>query len=127
MKHVTVALLLLAACAPENAPTPAPRSAAPRSAAPSTDRLLGRWIGVEGMMLTIAAGSAPGHYMLDMQWDLDHRGTFAGIADGDAIRFERGGVRETLCATDGAATGLKYLAGKRDCLTVKIGEGYCRA
>ena len=28
--------------------------------------------------------------------------------------------------TDGDATGLKYLAGKKDCLTVEPGEGYCR-
>jgi hypothetical protein len=28
--------------------------------------------------------------------------------------------------TDGARTGMKWLADKRDCLTVAFGEGYCR-
>ncbi|RZT57060.1 hypothetical protein EV283_1118 [Sphingomonas sp. BK036] len=100
----------------------------------------GRWIGVEGMVLDIApaptpagAGApaptpagAPGRYTLTMQWDLDNRGSFDGAAAGDTITFDRNGLRETLRPTDGAATGLKYLAGKTDCLTVKPGEGYCR-
>ena len=110
-----ILLLATAACTSEPAPAPPP------------DRLLGRWIGVEGMTLVVAAGTAPGRYALDMQWDLDHRGTFAGTANGQSIVFERGGVRETLRPSDGNATGLKYLAGKTDCLTVQIGEGYCRA
>ena len=29
-------------------------------------------------------------------------------------------------ATDGDATGMKWLAGKARCLTVRVGEGYCR-
>ena len=49
-----------------------------------------------------------------------------GVAAGDTITFDRNGIREKLRPTDGAATGLKYLAGKTDCLTVKPGEGYCR-
>jgi hypothetical protein len=36
------------------------------------------------------------------------------------------GRREARSVTNGDATGLKYLAGKTDCLTVKSGEGYCR-
>ncbi len=86
----------------------------------------GRWIGVEGMVLDIAPTAAPGHYALTMQWDLDNKGTFDGTATGDTIAFERGGIRETLRPTNGDATGLKYLFGKTDCLTVKPGEGYCR-
>jgi hypothetical protein len=86
----------------------------------------GRWLGVEGMYLDVTGAGAPGRYRLAMQWDLDNKGEFEGTARGDTIVFERRGVRETLRATDGDATGLKYLAGKTDCLTVKPGEGYCR-
>jgi hypothetical protein len=34
-------------------------------------------------------------------------------------------VLETLEARNGDETGMKWLAGKTDCLTVKPGEGYC--
>ena len=96
------------------ASTPAPRDYA------------GRWIGVEGMVLDIAHAGAPGHYDLTMQWDLDHKGNFDGTANGRTITFIRNDIPETLRPTDGDATGLKYLSGKTDCLTVKPGEGYCR-
>jgi hypothetical protein len=86
---------------------------------------LGRWIGVEGMYLTVAAKPG-GDVMLNMQWDLDHKGKFNGSVTAEGLRFMRGGVAETAVRTDGDATGLKYLAGKKDCLTVKPGEGYCR-
>ena len=86
----------------------------------------GRWIGVEGMVLDVAPTATAGHYALTMQWDLDNKGKFDGVATGDTIAFDRGGVRETLRPTNGDATGLKYLARKTDCLTVKPGEGYCR-
>jgi hypothetical protein len=104
-------------------PAPSAGPAAPVAAAPD---YTGRWIGVEGMYLNIAGTGTPGRYRLDMQWDLDNAGTFDGTARGDTIVFERGGVRETLRPTDGEQTGLKYLAGKTRCLTVKPGEGYCR-
>ena len=98
---------------------------APRPVAPD---YTGRWIGIEGMVLDIAPAptGAPGRYTLTMQWDLDNKGSFDGVAAGDTIAFDRNGIRETLRPTNGAATGLKYLAGKTDCLTVKPGEGYCR-
>jgi len=98
---------------------------APRPVAPD---YTGRWIGVEGMVLDIAPAptGAPGRYTLTMQWDLDNKGSFDGVAAGDTITFDRNGIRETLRPTNGTATALKYLAGKTDCLTVKPGEGYCR-
>ena len=86
---------------------------------------IGRWIGVEGMYLTVAAKPGGGVTM-DMQWDLDNKGKFDGSVTAEGLRFMRGGVAETAVPTDGDATGLKYLAGKKDCLTVKSGEGYCR-
>ncbi|MEG3164515.1 hypothetical protein U1701_07915 [Sphingomonas sp. PB2P19] len=103
----------------------APRAANAADPAATVD-YSGRWLGVEGMFLDIASAGAPGRYRLTMQWDLDHKGSFDGIARGRTIVFERDGVRETLRPTDGEATELKYLAEKTQCLTVKPGEGYCR-
>lgn len=86
---------------------------------------LGRWTGVEGMYLVVA-DKPGGGVTLEMQWDLDHKGTFDGSVTAEGLRFMRDGVAESAVHTDGDATGLKYLAGKQDCLTVKPGEGYCR-
>ncbi len=94
-------------------------------AAAAQSAYLGRWIGVEGMYLNVAAKPGGGVTM-DMQWDLDNKGLFDGSVTAEGLRFMRGGVAETAVRTDGDATGLKWLAGKKDCLTVKPGEGYCR-
>ena len=102
------------------------RKVAAPASVPTPRDYTGRWIGVEGMVLDIAHAGAPGHYDLTMQWDLDNKGTFDGTINGRTITFVRNDVVETLRPTDGDATGLKYLAGKTDCLTVKPGEGYCR-
>lgn len=95
-------------------------------ATPTKRQLLGRWIGVEGMYLIVSdrGGDQVG---LEMQYDLDHKGTFAGTVTDDGIRFDRGGETLVLRPSNGDATGLKYLAGKAECLTVQQGEGYCRA
>lgn len=90
------------------------------------DALVGRWTGVEGMYLEISPGDKPGVYSLEMQYDLDNQGTFEGRRDGAAIAFERDGETLRLTPTDGETTGLRYLVGKQDCLTVASGEGYCR-
>lgn len=92
----------------------------------AADPWLGRWTGVEGMYLDVAATDEPGRYSLEMQYDLDNSGTFEGRRDGDAIAFERGGETLRLTRTDGEATGLRYLFGKEQCVTVASGEGYCR-
>lgn len=42
------------------------------------------------------------------------------------LRMNGDGVKESLRATDGNREGMKWLAGKADCLTVKKGEGSCR-
>lgn len=88
---------------------------------------LGKWVGVEGMVLNIAAKPGGG-VMMDMRWGLDDdmTGKFDGSVTAEGLRFMRGGVAETAVFTDGDATGLKWLAGKTTCLTVKPGEGYCR-
>ncbi len=96
---------------------------------PEADIWLGQWNGPEGTFLRIARASAgaveDGAYELTIQ-NLDGPRTFSAKVVGREIQFERDGVRETLRATDGAGTGMKWLAEKSDCLTVRPGEGYCR-
>lgn len=106
--------------APEGADANDPAVAAHRYAA-----WAGKWTGVEGMYVTITAAE-PGKYKLDMQSDLDTKGTYDGSDGEGGITFTRGTETLTLAASTGDATGLKYLAGKKDCLKVKDGEGYCR-
>jgi hypothetical protein len=89
----------------------------------STDAWLGRWTGPEGTYLEIAG--ANGAYEITVK-DLDRARTFSGSSVGDGIEFRRDGATEVLRATDGDATGMKWLAGKKNCLTIKAGEGYCR-
>lgn len=93
-----------------------------------TDKWIGRWRGVEGLNLVIARDPkrGAGHYILTQQYTLDDKGVFEGKGVGDTIQFHRPDGDQVLHETDGAATGLKYLATKKQCLTVKPGEGYCR-
>jgi hypothetical protein len=114
-----------AAQAPLPEPEPPATSPTPADTARTEADYLGRWTGVEGMFLVVAPKPAGG-VALDMQWDLDNRGVFDGSVTAEGLRFMRNGVAESAVHTDGDATGLKYLAGKQDCLTVKPGEGYCR-
>ena len=136
MRWMMVALAGLAGCSgggetvPSNATVAEPRpSVAYPGAEPSQrDRYVGHFVGVEGMFLDIEAMPEPHRYKLTMQWDLDHRGTF--LAEQRPLElgldFYRQGKLERLQSSNGDATGLKYLAGKKDCLMVKKGEGYCR-
>jgi hypothetical protein len=100
------------------------------SATAPTDRdaWVGRWIGVEGLNLTVSKGATQGHYSLKMQYgtDAEMSGTFDGVGTAEGISFARPDGDQVLGASTGDETGLKYLAGKTDCLKVKVGEGYCR-
>jgi hypothetical protein len=89
----------------------------------STDAWLGQWNGPEGTFLRIEGGS--GAYKLTIQ-NLDGPKVFQGHADGTRIRFHRNGIEETINATNGVETGMKWLHDKTRCLTVKSGEGYCQ-
>lgn len=95
-----------------------------------TDQWVGRWIGVEGLNLTVSQdeSAGPGHYLLKMQYglDADQSGTFKGESTADGIAFERDDGKQLLRPGDGEATGLKWLMDKQNCLIVKLGEGYCR-
>ncbi len=130
--HLTAALALalsLAACGDRDTAAPtAPASPAPSPTpapppAPSTDQWIGQWNGPEGTFVRITGGN--GHYDVTVQ-NLDGPRTFVGMAVGDAIEFERDGKQEVLRASNGEQTGMKWLAGKKDCLKVRTGEGYCR-
>jgi len=113
---VLFAALLVSAC--DGRPAPAP---------PAPDALKewpGRWTGVEGTYLQLNP-RPDGKYEVVIR-NLDGERTFQGVAAADHIRFERDGRQETIRATDGAGTGMKWLAGKTKCLAVRSGEGYCR-
>lgn len=122
----SIAVLAVAACQP--APAAKSDSAAVvegKKPAPVTDAWLGDWTGVEGTMLKIDVGAVPGVYAIT-ETTLDGPVNFTGTAEGAVIRFERAGAPESIRAGDGAATGLKYLDGKTNCLVIKSGEGFCR-
>lgn len=90
------------------------------------DTWAGRWTGPEGLTLDIATRD-DGDYDLAMRWTLDDEGRFVGRGEGDAILFERAGTSRRLRPATGDETGMKWLAGKRDCLVVEVGsEAYCR-
>jgi type IV pilus biogenesis protein CpaD/CtpE len=88
-----------------------------------TEQWLGRWNGPEGTYLDITG--APADYRLTIA-NLDGPRRFVGRAQGAKIVFVRDGLVESIRATDGEATGMKWLQDKQNCLTVRSGEGYCR-
>lgn len=95
----------------------------------TTDSWIGRWTGPEGLFLDIksAKDAMPGHYALTVKDNLDTQADYAGMAEGETIRFVRAGKDETIRAGKGVDTGFKWLAAKEDCLIVVTGkEGYCR-
>lgn len=135
------AMALLTACEKAQAPEPAdttmtevPVETAPPETPPAEDPATtphrfaswaGKWTGPEGMFVTITAAE-PGKYKLEMQSDLDTKGTYDGSDSEHGIQFARGTEKLSLTRASGDETGLKYLAGKKECLKVKDGEGYCR-
>lgn len=123
--------LVMVACRPTEAPpvapsAPVPAPPPPAASAPATDPWAGRWNGPEGTYLQITAQGG-GRYRIAVR-NLDGERSFDGSAGEGGLppRFERDGQAEQLRPTDGAGTGMKWLDGKRDCLMVRPGEGYCR-
>jgi hypothetical protein len=123
-------LLALAGCGQQTEAEPVAAVSQPEVLPVPTDAWLGEWRGVEGLHLSVDRDIAKGagNYILVMRFGLDDKdsGIYNGKAAGDVITFTRAGKEMTLRATDGNATGLKWLAGKKDCLTVAEGEGYCQ-
>lgn len=100
----------------------------PAAAAHAHAAWAGKWIGVEGMFVTITP-TDPGKYKLQMVATLDDPAQGVSYEGSDAeggIAFTRAGKAELLRASNGDQTGLKWLAGKKDCLMVQESEGFCR-
>jgi len=112
-----VAALVLLGCGDRNADSGSIKTLS------ATDDWVGTWNGPEGTFLRIDGGK--GTYEITVQ-NLDGPRSFRGSALGGQVRFERDGIKEAIRATNGADTGMKWLAGKSNCLTVRPGEGYCR-
>ncbi|KQP12777.1 hypothetical protein [Pseudorhodoferax sp. Leaf267] len=106
---------------PAVAPVSQVKPAAP--VAPATDAWLGRWLGPEGTFIDVQ--KATDGYTLTIR-NLDGPLIFSGTPAGDRIAFQRDGKPQTLRATDGPGTGMKWLQEKKDCLVVEVGEGWCR-
>ena len=128
MKPLAIAMvLLLTACnapAPPAPPVPPVPSAPHAPPAPvAAASWVGKWIGSEGTFLELAEKA--GAYQVTIQ-SLDGPATYDGVAVADRIEFQRNGTQETIHATSGADTGMKWLRDKKDCLTIKAGEGFCR-
>lgn len=114
---------LLAACQ-DKAPEPGASSTISSTATPlTTEAWLGKWHGPEGTFIDISGGN--GTYAITIK-DLDGSTHYQGTGMGTQITFERNGTTETLQASTGADTGMKWLANKSDCLRVREGEGWCR-
>ena len=90
-----------------------------------TDAWIGKWVGVEGLALEISPGPDAGQYALKVTL-LDGPTNFVGTANGETIRFHRDGKDAVIHKASGDETGLKYLAGKKNCLMIEKGEGFCR-
>jgi hypothetical protein len=131
-KILAVAAVLIGACheqGKEGAPA-APATAIPPATAEASeskpgnlDQWIGRWNGPEGTYLSVAKHGEG--YALEIA-DLDGPKTYEARSAGDHLEFERNGKIESLRATDGKQTGMKWLQEKQHCLTISVGDGFCR-
>lgn len=110
MKHLMLSgVLLLAACLPQN----------------TVVDMTGRWLGPEGTYMVIKENGR-GTSDISIR-NLDGERVFNATPDKNGIlTFTRDGETETIRPGTGVDTGMKWLSGKRDCVVVKPGEGYCR-
>ena len=116
--------LALQACGGK--PEQSTKNLAQTSAASSsiaTDQWIGKWNGPEGTFLQISGHG--GNYDLVIQ-NLDGPTSFKGNSTGSEIQFLRNGKPESIQATDGEGTGMKWLMGKSHCLKIGKSEGYCK-
>ncbi len=103
--------------------SPAPAVSGGSSHPAITDHRLGQWNGPEGTFLRINGGQ--GKYQVTIQ-NLDGPRIFQGSTADGQIQFEHNGLKESIRASSGAQTGMKWLADKSNCLTVRAIEGNCR-
>ena len=102
---------------------PSVEPAPPQALVPVASGWVGKWIGPEGTFLELS--EKDGAYQVTIQ-SLDGPATFDAVAIEDRVEFQRNGMTEAIRATSGAETGMKWLLDKKDCLTIKTGEGFCR-
>ena len=93
------------------------------STMPPAEAWLGKWTGPEGTFLELSRADA-GYDVLVQS--LDGPAHYAGVPVDAHIEFTRAGKRESIQATDGPGTGMKWLADKHDCLVIQPSEGFCR-
>jgi hypothetical protein len=137
-KFVLAMMLLLAACQDRNqsagpsstgtnGASPAPMTSPDKSPATSadypTDKWLGQWNGPEGTYLLLS--KKDNRYVVKIQ-SLDGPNIYEGVPARDGIQFTRGGNIETIHAGSGEDTGMKWLLDEKNCLVIKLGEGFCR-
>lgn len=109
------------AASPSGSPAASP---AGPPAANKADAMTGKWPGAEGTYLNITKKGEK--FSIEIA-NLDGPKTFEGTAKGDAIEFTRNGKTETVKHATGDETGMKWFAGKKECLVVTKGsEGFCR-
>lgn len=124
-KPITVSLLacliLVASCSEGPGDLLPPAAAIPVVTGP--EKMLGQWNGPEGTFVQLAGAS--GKYAITIR-NLDGPRAFQGQATGGGIAFERDGKAENIRLTNGAGTGMKWLADKKNCIVIQPGEGYCR-
>ena len=82
----------------------------------------GKWTGPEGTYLTVTPQGPD--YLVTVA-NLDGPRDFTGKATADGITFTRDGEVFTIRKGTGEDTGMKWLAGKHDCIVVAANEGYC--
>ncbi|WP_428313271.1 hypothetical protein [Hydrocarboniphaga sp.] len=120
-----VAIFVLGALSACDRQTPSSDAAATAAVAADSvpEAWMGRWTGPEGTLLDLSRSS--GVYSVKVT-SLDGPATYEGKGVGDHIEFQRDGKLETIRATNGQQTGMKWLAGKTNCLTIRQSEGFCR-
>lgn len=118
-----IAAALLASGCGKRAAAPGPAVVNPANVVDASAPLLGRWNGPEGSFLLLEGEG--GKYLVTVQ-NLDGPRTFDGKGAGGSIEFMRDGKLATIRPTNGAGTGMKWLAERKDCIVIEPGEGYCR-
>ncbi len=85
---------------------------------------LGSWTGPEGTSLLLSR-TTPNQYEVTIR-SLDGLATYPGVWAHDEIDFIRAGRTEHIRAGTGTDTGMKWLLEKKNCLVIRLGEGFCR-
>jgi hypothetical protein len=108
---------------PQQNPVSKPIAKAAPQKNPAVD-WLGRWEGVEGTSLELSRRT-DGDLLVKIS-SLDGDMSVRGVVKGDVVEIYHLSQPRKIRLGNGEATGLKWLAGKTECLILAEGEGYCR-